>query len=127
MRKLGLAILLFALGATSALAADFNGKWTAAVNGPRGSQNLTFNLHVDGAVVTGTVTTPRGDMDITDGKVDGETITFSQVVRGNKEVKLVYTGKFDGETIKFSRQRGKRPPVEFTATRATAGSAPSTQ
>ena len=123
MRKLGIAVLLFALAAASALAADFNGKWTAEVSGPRGSQNLVFNLHVEGSAVTGTITTPRGNVDITNGKVDGDTITFTQVMKGKRQVKLNYSGKAEGETIKFSRQRGNRPPVEFTATRASAGSA----
>lgn len=123
MRKLGFAVLLFALGTVSALAADFNGKWTATVTGPRATQNLAFNFHVDGSAVTGTITTPRGDMEITDGKVDGDTITFTQVMQGQKQVKVVYTGKADGDTIKFSRQRGERPAVEFTATRAAAGPA----
>lgn len=127
MRKVGLAILFFTIGAASALAADFNGKWTADVNGPRRSQNLIFNFHIEGSVLTGTIATPRGDIPITDGKVDGDTITFTQVTSGNNEVKLTYTGKADGDAIKFSRQRGERPPVEFTAKRISATSGPSPQ
>ena len=65
-RKLGLAVLFLALGSVSALAADFNGKWSADVTTPRGTQTLTFDFHVDGATLTGKVTSPRGDMDITE-------------------------------------------------------------
>jgi hypothetical protein len=118
IRKLGLAVLFLALGSLTALAADFNGKWTATVETPMGTQAITFNFHVDGATLTGTVTTPRGDVDISDGKIDGDTISFAQVMNFNgNEFKIAYTGKADGDTIKFTRQAGDRPAQEFVATR----------
>ena len=118
IRKSILAVLFLALGSITALAADFSGKWTADVTTPRGTQTLTFDLHVDGAVVTGKVTSPRGDSDITDGKIDGDTITFTQTVNFNgNEFKMTYSGKADGDTIKFTRQAGDRPPTNFVATR----------
>jgi hypothetical protein len=122
IRKLGLAVLFLALGSLTALAADFNGKWTATVESPRGAQTITFDFHVDGAKLTGKVTTPRGDTDIADGKIDGDTISFAQVMnRDGNEFKITYTGKADGDTIKFTRQYGAandRPAQEFVATRA---------
>lgn len=128
MRKLGLAVLLFAMGSVAALAADFNGKWTADVPGRNGTQTITFDFHVDGMALTGTVTTPRGSSEITDGKVDGDTITFAQVMTmGGNEMKIMYTGKADGDTIKFSRQIGERPAVEFVAKRGGAAAAPPAQ
>ena len=119
-RKLALAVAFLALGAVSALAADFNGKWTATVETPRGTQTVTFDLKVDGAKLTGTVTSPRGAADISDGKVDGDSLSFDQVMNFNgNEFKLSYTGKADGaDSIKFTRQAGDRPAQEFTATRA---------
>lgn len=118
IRKFALAVLFVALGTVSALAADFNGKWTADVPGRQGSQTITIDLHVNAGKVTGKVTTPRGDTDITDGKVDGDTITFSQTMTmGGNSMVMTYTGKADGDTIKFSRAMGDRPPAEFVATR----------
>ncbi len=119
LRKLALAVLFIALGTVTALAADVTGKWNATVETPRGTQNLTFDFHADGATLTGKVTTPRGDSDITDGKIDGDNISFTQVVNFNgNEMKINYTGKADGDAIKFTRTVGDRPAVEFTATRA---------
>jgi len=124
LKKIGLAVLFLALGSVSALAADFNGKWNADVTTPRGTQNITFDFHVDGATLTGKVTTPRGDTDITNGKVDGDNISFDQVMNFNgNEFKISYTGKADGDTIKFTRQMGDRPATEFVAKRG-AGAAP---
>jgi hypothetical protein len=102
----------------AALAADFNGKWTADVETPRGTQTLTFDFHVDGAKLTGSVTSPRGETEIQDGKVDGDAISFAQVMNFNgNEFKISYSGKAVGDAIKFTRQAGDRPAVEFTATR----------
>ncbi len=118
IRKAFLAVVLLTLGSVAALAADFSGKWTADVTTPRGTQTLTFDFHVDGATLTGKITSPRGDSDITEGKIDGDNISFTQVLNFNgNEMKIVYTGKADADGIKFTRTLGDRPAVNFTATR----------
>ena len=121
LKKLALAVMFVALGSVSALAADFNGKWTGDVTTPRGTQTVTFDFKVDGAALTGKVTTPRGATDITNGKVDGDNISFDQVMNFNgNEFKLTYTGKADGDTIKFTRQMGDMGSTDFVAKRAPA-------
>jgi hypothetical protein len=125
LKKIGLAVLFLALGSVSALAADFNGKWSADVTTPRGTQTITFDFHVDGATLTGKVTTPRGEADISNGKVDGDNISFDQVMNFNgNSMTMTYTGKADGDTIKFTRQAGDRPAVEFVAKRGAAATPP---
>ena len=108
MRKLGITVLLFALGSMAALAVDFNCKWTADVPGRNGNtQTVNFNFTVSGSTLTGKVTTMRGDMDITNGKVDGDNISFDVVSNFNgNSMTQTYTGKADGETIKFTRAMG---------------------
>jgi hypothetical protein len=126
LRKIGLAALLFALGTVSALAADFNGKWTADVQGRNGNtQTITFDFHVDGSTLTGKVTTPRGETDISNGKIDGDNISFDQTMNFNgNSFTLNYKGTADGaDSIKFTRTfggGGDRPPQEFVAKRAAA-------
>ena len=129
MKKLGTTILFFALGTVTALAADFNGKWTADVQGRNGNtQTITFEFHVDGTTLTGTITTPRGDTDISNGKVDGDNISFDQVLNFNgNSITISYRGTADGDTIKFTRTfggGGDRPPQEFVAKRVPAEAAP---
>jgi hypothetical protein len=124
-KKLGLAVLLLALGAVSALAADFNGKWSGDVTTPRGTQTLAFDFHVDGATLTGKVTSPRGDLDISNGKVDGDNISFDTVMNFNgNEMKITYTGKADGETIKFTRKMGDFGSSDFVAKKGAPAAAP---
>ncbi len=131
IRKLGLTVLFFALGSVAALAADFNGKWNAQVQGRNGTQTLVFDFHVEGTTLTGKITTPRGDTDISNGKVDGDTITFDQVLNFNgNPVTISYTGKASGDTIEFTRQfgaAGDRPPQQFTARRGDAAPATAPQ
>jgi len=129
MRKLLTATLLFALTSVAALAADFNGKWTAEVPGRDGStRTSTFTLKADGAKLTGSVSSQMGDAEITNGKVDGDNITFDVVRTFNDmTITLSYAGKADSaDAIKFTRTfKGNMPgggdappPQEFTAKRA---------
>jgi opacity protein-like surface antigen len=125
MRKLGLAVIFLALGSVAALAADFNGKWNGEVQGRMGTQTIVFDFHVDGTTLTGKVTTPRGETDITDGKVDGDNISFTQKMSFNgNDVTINYTGKADGDTIKFTRAVGDRPAQDFVAKRGDAAAPP---
>ena len=127
MKKLALAALFLALGTVSALAADFNGKWNGDVTTPRGTQTLVFDFHVDGSTLTGKVTTPRGEIDITNGKVDGDNISFDTVMNFNgNEFTISYTGKADGDTIKFTRQMGDRGSSDFVAKKGAPAAAPAT-
>jgi len=129
MKKLLTATLLFALTSVAAMAADFNGKWTADVPGRDGGTTTnTFTLKVDGATLTGSLSSQMGDVNITNGKVDGDNITFDVVRTFNDNTfTLSYTGKADGaDSIKFTRIfKGAMPgggdappPQEFTAKRA---------
>src|ERR1700685_1679844 len=103
MKKLALAALLVALGSVTAMAADFNGKWSADVPGRNGNtQTTTFNFTVDATAMTVTGTARMGDTPITNGKVTADTISFDVVrsMNGNS-ITISYAGKADGDTIKF--------------------------
>jgi hypothetical protein len=123
MRKLLATGFLSGLLALTALAADVNGKWVAQVPGRGGqTREVTFNFKADGNTLTGTVTTPRGDSEISDGKIEGDTISFSQNLEfGGNQVKLLYKGTVSGDEIKFTRSRegGQGRTQEFTAKRAS--------
>ena len=77
-----LAILFAVMGlmltAANARAADVTGAWTGESAMPDGSSfQLTFTFKQDGAALNGTIEGPQGDaIAITDGKVDGNKISF---------------------------------------------------
>ena len=103
-----------------ALAADVSGKWVAQVPGRNGqARETTFTFKVDGDTLTGTVSGRQNDTAISEGKVSGDTVTFTVTMeRGGNTVKQSYTGKVSGDEIKFKREGGQGAATEFTAKRA---------
>jgi len=102
-------------------AADATGKWTAETPGRDGAtMTNTFDLKADGTKLTGTMAHARGETAITDGKVDGDNITFTVVMKmGDNERKLNFMGKMSGNNIMFTRtMEGNDRKQEFTAKRA---------
>jgi len=65
------------LTAAPALAADVDGKWAGTITTPGGDFPVTFEFKADGAKLIGTTMSPDGmAVDIKDGKVEGDKITF---------------------------------------------------
>ncbi|MES1261768.1 MAG: hypothetical protein ABUS49_08530 [Acidobacteriota bacterium] len=119
MKSTLLALMALLCFTFVAAAADVTGKWTAEVPGRGGNtQTNTLTFKESGAKLEGSIANQRGDTPITDGKVDGDTITFT-VVRnfGGNEMKMMYTGKVKGDSIDFSVEGG-RGPQTFTAKKA---------
>jgi hypothetical protein len=119
LRRLGLGVLLFVMASGVALAADFTGKWSASFDTQVGKQTYTYDLHADGAKVTGKAINEQfGSHDIQDGKIEGDTITFVEVMdfQGN-DLRITYTGKIEGDAIKFTRKVGDFATEEFEAKR----------
>jgi hypothetical protein len=125
----GLALLALAC---VAMAADATGKWTMEQAGRNGGppRVSTIELKVDGAKLTGSVTSPgRGGgapvpAEISNGKVDGDKISFDLVrdFGGNSiTIKYEFTVKGDEMTGKttFPGMDGGEPRVmDVTAKRA---------
>jgi hypothetical protein len=112
-----LALLCFSFAAS---AASVDGKWTAEVPGRNGTQTNTFTFKADGMNVTGSLTTQRGDTPIADGKLSGDTVTFSVMLPGRgggDPVKVTYTGKVSGDSMELTFDRG-RGPQTITAKKA---------
>jgi hypothetical protein len=119
-----MAVLAAALVSSLPLqAADaaVTGKWTAQVPGRDGqTRDVTFNFKTAGDKLTGTVSGRQGDVEITDGKVKGDEVSFdvTMTMQGNT-MKMTYKGKVAGDEIKFTRHRdGSDNTSEFTAHRA---------
>lgn len=117
-RKVLLATLLTAFACSMAYAASIDGKWKAQFDTQIGPQSYTYEFHVDGTKVTGTATNDRGQTQITEGKLDGNTITFVESLSfdGN-DIRIEYTGKINGDEIEFTRKVGDFATEELTAKR----------
>ncbi len=109
-----------ALFANIGLAADVNGKWVAETTTQNGDKRTqTFDLKADGSKLTGTITSQMGEQKISDGKVDGDNVSFSVTMeRNGNTMTMNYTGKVVGDELKLKRET-PRGTQEITAKRST--------
>ena len=103
-----LLLTLTALFAFVASAADISGNWKGTAEGPNGAIERSFTFKQDGSKLTGETTSEyTGKSAITDGKVEGDTLSFSITASfQGEERKLTYKGKITGDTIKLSSDFG---------------------
>lgn len=125
-----------------AFAAGIDGKWEGTFEGGMGGQpmKLSYEFKAEGKKLTGTTLGGQGaKIDIQNGKIDGNTITFDVPVDMNgMKFTVQYTGSLSGDELKLSFKMkmeggpgggmggggmggppggGQAPPMEFTAKR----------
>ena len=105
---------------SGAWAADLTGKWSATAVG--NNVTVTLDLTVAGNVVTGAILNPQsGPVEIRDGKIEGNSISF-HVVRtaNNATTKILWQGTVVGEEIHFMRsvEGATAPGMAIIAKRA---------
>jgi hypothetical protein len=116
------AWILFVLFALTASAADVGGTWKGSIETPNGAMENTFVFKADGEKLTGTVSMGQfGDAEISEGKVDGETLTFAVVRNFNgNEFKLAYKGKVKDNQITLTvTVPGREMTFEMTLKKAS--------
>ena len=103
MRFLASVLVLFVMVVT-AYAADVDGTWTGSISGPAGEFPIAFKFKADGAVLTGSTQGADGsEVPIKDGKIDGNTITFTVTFDfGGMPLMLLYKGIVSSDQIKMS-------------------------
>ena len=113
-------ILLFVavLGLTLSAFGDemVAGTWKGTLETPNGAQENTFVLKVDGEKLTGSITSQMGTMEISDGKVDGDKVSFAI----STDFGLInYSGAVKGDEMKLTLSAGGGQfTLDFVAHRA---------
>jgi len=75
-----------------AITTDIGGKWVTTIKGQDGNDfQLNYMFKVDGNKLTGSVTSPQGEIPISDGKVNGDDFSFTISFNGND---IKSTGKY---------------------------------
>ena len=137
-KKLIFVFTILLVVAFVAMAADITGKWVAEQPGRNGApaRQITFDLKADGATLTGTMTGGMGGgprrggvaavpraLAISDGKVDGNNISFTVKVEFNGNTMVSkYEGTLSGDELKLKVNREGRNGAttsELTAKRST--------
>ena len=114
-----MAVVLVAMWSVGVRAADPSGRWSATFMTQVGEQVYTYEFIVKGTTLTGTAKgSLTGEGKISDGKIDGDTITFVEnTTYMGMPLAFNYTGKMtSADTIELSRTL-----MDFEAEKATAG------
>src|SRR5437588_12525930 len=86
------AALLCSFAVAFAEFADLNGQWAGTLAAPDGNEYpLNYTFKVDSGKLTGTGGSPQGTVELTEGKVKGDSLSFAIDVNG---VKVLNTGKY---------------------------------
>ena len=104
-----------------AFAADIDGKWEGEIQGMDGSPTkISYTFKADGTALTGSTVGPDGkEIQIQDGKIDGDKISFTLALDfGGNAMKLTMKGTVTGDQIKLTMDMGDAggmggPPMEF--------------
>jgi hypothetical protein len=112
-----LVLVLLALFAMTASAADISGTWKGTAQTPNGTIERTFVFKVDGTKLTGETTSEMfGKSTLTNGKVEGDSVTFKITIKfQDNEMQLEYKGKITGDTIKFHVEGANGISVDYDA------------
>ena len=119
----GLLLIL----AGMALGADIDGTWAGTIQGPDGGQGfpISYTFKAEGNVLTGSQPgmpgpdgTPGKPIPIKDGKINGNSISFTVVLdMMGQEMKMDYKGVLSGDTLKITGE-AMGNPFEFTLKKA---------
>lgn len=95
-----------------------DGKWKTAIDTPVGKQESVFELKADGATLTGTAHQDGQVNEITDGKIDGDTLSWSMKLKRPFPMKLGFTVTIDGDTMTGKVKAGPFGSAKVTGHRA---------
>jgi hypothetical protein len=95
-------VLTMLLLAGMAFAADIDGKWTGEIDMGGQKMPVEYNFKADGAKLTGFTPMMDQKMEIKDGKIDGNNVSFSiSFGEGEQSMKIEYKGVVAGDTLKL--------------------------
>jgi hypothetical protein len=95
------------------------GSYECVLKSPMGDQKSVLTVNVDGDSWTGTNAGAQGTLDCKDGKVDGNTITWSMDMTVPMPMKLEGTATVDGDSITGSVKAGMFGTFPMTGTRVS--------
>jgi hypothetical protein len=130
--KIPPSLFAAALSAASLFAANVSGTWTGVVKLGNTGQELPFVVQMkqQGGAITGRLDGIYGapDVEILNGKIDGDTITFQGVRKINgADVRFNYTGAVSGDTIDFKILRADGSGMPLGSLTKRLGTPPPTQ
>lgn len=75
-----------------------DGNWKVTINTPMGARTMDVNIATHGDTFTGKVDSEMGTQEV-QGKVDGDTLTWSTDITNPMPMKLDFTAKVEGDKM----------------------------
>lgn len=113
MKKRIISILLFLFCATFLFASEIEGKWTATIETDNGPFTFYAEYTVKGEVISGTLSSDAGSVEISNGKINGDEFEYTFEIDYSK---LKHEGKLVDGKLKI-KSSGDYGESEFTMTR----------
>ena len=98
---------------------NVDGVWNTVTNTPMGPQSATITLATDGNALTGNMAGSQGMIDIEDGAVDGDSLSWKANITSPMQMTLEFSATVNGDEISGSVALGAFGNASFSGTRAS--------
>ena len=95
-----------------------DGTWNIAIETPIGTRQATLNLAAAGNTLTGTQSADGNTGEISDGKVDGNKVSWKIAITNPMPMTLEFSGTVEGDKISGDANAGAFGALPFSGTRA---------
>ncbi|MEY2942021.1 MAG: hypothetical protein RLY97_35 [Pseudomonadota bacterium] len=94
------------------------GSYNISIKTPMGDQTALFTVNVDGDSFSGSSVGAMGSMDVADGQVDGDTLTWKMDMKVPMPMTLDCDAVVDGDAITGNVRAGAFGSMAMSGTRA---------
>ena len=95
-----------------------DGNWNITMSTPMGDRDATLSLKSTGGTLTGTQSAEGNSVEIFDGTVNGDDLSWKVSITNTMPLTLEFTGKVSGDNIAGEMGIGPMGSFPFTGKRA---------
>jgi hypothetical protein len=96
-----------------------DGVWNTTMNTPMGAQQGTLTIATDGKTLTGTLAGQQGTIELQDGAVDGESLTWKADITQPMALTLEFSATVNENAISGNVKLGAFGNASFSGTRTS--------